>query len=114
MALTGFWLARARGRWGVGETGSAWATGVLALVLFGYALGGFLLPMPLALVTALSPAARYAIALVVVAVRRHDRTLAAWALAVGVLVTLDRLGWLANRSTTCTSSGSATRTSRGG
>lgn len=97
MAVTGLWLARRARTVGVGETGSAWATGVLALVLFGYALGGFLLPMPLALVTALSPAAPYALALVVVAARRHDRALAVWALAVGLLVTLDRLGWLANR-----------------
>ncbi|GAA1892161.1 hypothetical protein [Lapillicoccus jejuensis] len=97
LAVTGAWLGLRARRVGVGETGAAWATGVLALVLFGYALAGFFLPIPLAVVTMLSPAAPYCLALLVVAAKRHDRALAVWALVVGLLVTLDRLGWLANR-----------------
>lgn len=100
LLVIGVWFAARSRRLGAGSGSGAWiAAAVAAFVLVAY--NGLLGWVPglsaLTIVSALAPSALIAVALLLVAWRRHNGRLALWVLAFGVVTVLAALGFFSNR-----------------
>lgn len=100
LLVIGVWFAVRSRRLGAGSGSGAWiAAAVAAFVLVAY--NGLLGWVPglsaLTIVRALAPSALIAVALLLVAWRRHNGRLALWVLAFGVVTVLAALGFFGNR-----------------
>ncbi|GAA2743706.1 hypothetical protein GCM10009868_18540 [Terrabacter aerolatus] len=98
LLVIGVWFGWRSRRHGVGSGAGAWIAGAVGVyVLFAYS--GLLLPMwpPLTILTFLAPSAFIAVALLLIAWRRHNLRLALWILAFGVVTVMAGLFVFANR-----------------
>jgi hypothetical protein len=96
----GLWFGVRSRRLGAGAGAGAWVAAAVAVFVLVAYNGIFVwVPflLPLTMVSVLAPSAVIALALLLVAWRRHNGRLAAWALAFGVVTVLASLGFFDNR-----------------
>jgi hypothetical protein len=96
----GLWFGLRSRRLGAGAGAGAWvAAAVAVFVLVAYNRIFVWVPflLPLTMVSVLAPSAVIALALLLVAWRRHNGRLAAWAVVFGVVTVLASLGFFDNR-----------------